>query len=77
LPLGKNPQDVWIFLGGSPNAAEEEFRRIGMADFFLRGDTLPVGDILGLLAEHLDSLWGGPNPVSTTLRERGNALYLE
>ncbi|QOJ01336.1 MAG: hypothetical protein HRU70_12915 [Phycisphaeraceae bacterium] len=60
-----------------PNAAEEEFRRIGMADFFLRGDTLPVGDILGLLADHLEDLWGGPNPVSATLWERGYALYLE
>lgn len=26
---------------------------------------------------HLESLWGGPNPVSATLRERGYALYLE
>lgn len=60
-----------------PNAAEEEFRRIGLADFFLRSDTLPVGDILGLLADHLESLWGGPNPVSATLWKRGYALYLE
>lgn len=61
----------------SPNAAEEKFRRIGMAEFFLRSDTLPVGDILGLLADHLESLWGRPNPVSVTLWQRGYALYLE
>lgn len=61
----------------SPNAAEEKFRRIGMAEFFLRSDTLPVGDILGLLADHLESLWGRQNPVSVTLWQRGYALYLE
>jgi len=60
-----------------PNAAAEEFRRMGVADFDLRGGTLPVGMVLGLLADHLESLWGGPNPVSSTLRERGYALYLE
>lgn len=60
-----------------PNAEEEEFRRIGVADFYLRGGTLPVGNVLGLLADHLQSLWGGPNPVSSTLWQRGYALYLE
>ncbi|MCC7389396.1 MAG: hypothetical protein IT431_11570 [Phycisphaerales bacterium] len=70
------------FLAGTlldpiPDAAEEEFRRIGMADFYLRGGTLPVGTVLGLLADHLESLWGGPNPVSVTLWERGYALYRE
>lgn len=57
--------------------AEEEFRRTGMADFYLRGGTLPVGTVLGLLADRLESLWGGPNPVSLALWERGYALYLE
>jgi hypothetical protein len=59
-----------------PNAEEEEFRRIGMADFYLRGGTLPVGTVLGLLADYLESLWG-QNPVSVTLWERGYALYRE
>lgn len=60
-----------------PNAQEEEFRRIGVADFYLRGGTLPIGTVLGLLADHLESLWGGPNPVSAALWERGHALYRE
>jgi hypothetical protein len=29
------------------------------------------------LADHLESLWGGPNPVSRILWERGYALYRE
>ena len=60
-----------------PDAAEEEFRRIGMADFFLRGDTLPVGEVLRLLADHLTNLWGGPNPVACTLRGRARVLNEE
>lgn len=60
-----------------PNAQEEEFRRTGMADFYLRGGTLPVGTVLGLLADHLESLWGGPNPVAAALRERGRILFRE
>lgn len=64
-------------LDPTPNAEEEEFRRMGVADFYLRGGTLPVGTVLGLLADHLESLWGGPNPVSSALWQRGYALYLE
>jgi hypothetical protein len=60
-----------------PNAEEEEFRRVGVADFYLRDGTLPVGAVLGLLADHLESLWGGPNPVSRPLWDRGYALYRE
>ena len=60
-----------------PNAEEEEFRRTGMADFYLRGGTLPVGTVLGLLADHHEGRWGGPNPVSLALWKRGYALYLE
>lgn len=59
-----------------PDAEEEEFRRTGMADFYLRGGTLPVGTVLGLLADYLESLWG-QNPVAVTLWERGYALYRE
>ncbi len=59
------------------NAEEEEFRRIGVADFYLRGGTLPVGSVLGLLAEHLNTLWGGPNPVSAALYHRGRVLFRE
>ncbi|MCL4740977.1 MAG: hypothetical protein KJZ54_02125 [Phycisphaerales bacterium] len=70
------------FLAGTlldpiPDHAEEEFRRTGLADFHLRGGTLPVGEVLRLLADHLESLWGGPNPVSSALWQRGYALYLE
>lgn len=36
-----------------------------------------MGTVLGLLADHLESLWGGPNPVSRTLWERGYAIYRE
>jgi hypothetical protein len=61
-----------------PNAAEEEFRRMGMADFLLRDGTLPVGMVLGLLAGHLNTLWGeGACPVAGTLYHRGRALYRE
>ncbi len=61
-----------------PNAAEEEFRRIGLADFYLRGGTLPVGMVLRLLADHLNELWGeGPCPVAVTLHARARALYRE
>lgn len=60
-----------------PDAQEEEFRRIGMADFCCKDGTLPLGTVLGLLADHLEDLWGGPNPVSSTLWQRGYALYLE
>jgi hypothetical protein len=60
-----------------PDHAEEEFRREGIADFYLRSGTLPVGTVLGLLADHLQSLWDGPNPVSSALWQRGYALYLE
>ncbi|CAG1007381.1 hypothetical protein PHYC_03423 [Phycisphaerales bacterium] len=57
-----------------PNAAEEEFRRIGLADFYLAGG-MSEGDILAHLADHLNELWGGPCPVSATLRERGLRLF--
>lgn len=61
-----------------PNAAEEEFRRMGVADFYLRGGTLPVGMVLRLLADHLNELWGeGPCPVAVTLHARARALYRE
>lgn len=71
------------FLAGTlldpiPNAEEEEFRRIGLADLFLRGGTLPVGMVLRLLADHLNELWGdGPCPVAVTLHARARALYRE
>lgn len=48
-----------------------------VADFDLRDGTRPVGTVLGLLADHLQSLRGGPNPVSRALWERGDALYRE
>lgn len=60
-----------------PNAAEAEFQRIGMADFFLEGGTLPVGEVLRLLADHLTNLWGGSNPVACTLRGRAVVLNEE
>lgn len=61
-----------------PNAAEEEFRRIGMADFFLKDGTLPEGMVLRLLADYLNDLWGeGPCPVAVTLHARARALYRE
>jgi len=69
------------FLAGTlldpiPNATEEELRRIGVADFYLRGGA-DVGVVLGLLADHLCELWGGPCPVARTLYHRGRALYRE
>lgn len=64
-------------LDPNPHAAEEEFRRTGMADFFLRGE-LPEGMVLRLLADHLNELWGeGPCPVAVTLHARARALYRE
>src|SRR5712672_1527800 len=61
-----------------PNHAEEEFRRMGVADFYLRGGTLPVGVVLRLLADHLNELWGdGTYPVAVTLDARARALCRE
>ena len=60
-----------------PDTEEEEFRRIGVADFYLRGD-LPVGTVLGLLAGQLNELWGdGSCPVAVALHARARALYRE
>lgn len=67
-----------MLLDPIPDHAEEEFRRMGMADFHLRGGTLPVGMVLRLLADHLNELWGeGPCPVAVTLHARARALYRE
>jgi hypothetical protein len=61
-----------------PNAQEEEFRRICVADFYLRGSTLPVGMVLRLIVGQLNELWGdGPCPVAVTLHARARALYRE
>lgn len=57
-----------------PNAEEEEFRRVGLADFYLAGG-MSEGVILAHLADHLNELWGGPCPVSATLRKRGLRLF--
>ncbi len=69
-----NPKPA-AFIAGTlldpiPNATEEELRRTGLADFYINGGA-PVGVVLGLLADHLNELWGEPNPVSATLRQRG------
>lgn len=42
-------------LGLIPNVAEE-FPRIGLADFYLRGGTLPSDMVLRLLADHSNEL---------------------
>lgn len=62
-----------------PNHADDEFRRMGMADFHLQSGTLPEGMVLRLLADHLNELWGdnGECPVAVTLHARARALYRE
>lgn len=59
-----------------PYVEEEEFRRTGMADFYDAGG-MSEDVILAHLADHLNELWGGPCPVSATLRERGFRLVRE
>jgi hypothetical protein len=66
-----------MLLDPIPNAEEEEFRRIGLADYLLRGE-LPEEMVLRLLADHLNELWGeGPCPVAVTLHARARTLYRE
>jgi hypothetical protein len=66
-----------MLLDPIPHSEDEEFRRIGLADFFLQSD-LPVGTVLGLLSGQLNEMWGdGPCPVAGVLYHRGRALYRE